>query len=143
MDSRIKIGFRFENSDGESEIETMWVKESVDGYVIDNIPFYATELALGDIVAAMPEVDGLLVFTKLVRPSRHSTVRLLFQDVKNVAPIREQLRKMGCHSELSDLPILVAVDIPPEIDFQVVKSFFDSGEKSGIFEYEEACLGFL
>ena len=58
-------------------------------------------------------------------------------------PVREALRQLGCTSEVSDLPCLVAVDVPPEVPCGKAKAFLEEGERSRRSEYQEACLGFL
>lgn len=142
MTNQVKIRFSFTNSDGVAETETMWTLKQADGYQIDNIPFYATELAFGDLIRAEPDDSELLWYAGLNSPSGHSTIRLWFSDEKHVQSVRANLKQLGCGSEISDLPRLVAVDVPPSVDYgTVVKTFLDEGERDGVFEYEEACLG--
>lgn len=143
LSERAKIRFPFTNTTGDDEIETMWALKRDDGYEIDNIPFYVKEIALGDVVAATPDADGALWYSELIRPSGHSTIRLLFSNVASVGAVRDELRRMGCSSELSDIPRLVAIDVPPSAPYEQVKAFLDRGEAEGRFEYQEACLGFL
>lgn len=143
MSERAKIRFPFTNTAGENETEAMWALKCNDGYEIDNIPFYVKEIALGDVVAATPDADGALWYSKLLRPSGHSTIRLLFSNVAAVGTVRDELRRMGCSSEVSDIPRLVAIDVPPSVPYEQVKAFLDRGEEEGRFEYQEACLGFL
>ncbi len=104
---------------------------------------FVMELALGDIVAAEPDLSGVLWYSELVRPSGHSTIRLWFSDERDVHSIRAELKRMGCSSEVSDTPRLVAVDVPPTVPYEQVKDFLEQGERAGRFEYQEACLGFL
>jgi len=80
---------------------------------------------------------------ELLEPSGHSTVRLWFASEQEVQPVREALKSMGCSSEVSDQPRLVAVDIPPTIAYEDIRSYLDEGESNGKWDYEEACLGFL
>ncbi|HEX8699276.1 MAG TPA: DUF4265 domain-containing protein [Myxococcaceae bacterium] len=143
MSERVKVRFPFKNSSGVSETETLWMIKRDAGYELDNIPFYVQELALGDIVAVHPDESGALWFSELVRASGHSTLHLWFAQEKDVEPVRAALRQLGCSSEGSDLPRLVAVDVPPEVPYEKVKDFLEQGERSGQFEYQEACLGFL
>lgn len=111
--------------------------------MIDNTPFYAREIALNDVVSATTDIDGVLTFSSLVRPSGHSTVRLWFgkDNLHALVSIRQKLRELGCTSEQSDLPRLVAIDIPPVVPYKRARQFFVDGEKAGLFDYEEACLG--
>ncbi len=56
------------------------------------------------------------------RASGHSTIRLWFTSASDVPEVRDELKRIGCASELSDLPRLVAVDIPPGIAYANVKA---------------------
>lgn len=142
MTNQVKIRFGFTNSNGETETETMWTLKCAGGYRINNIPFYATELAFGDVIRAEPDEGGVLWYTDLISPSGHSTIRLWFSDEQQVSSARARLKQLGCGSEVSDLPRLLAVDVPASVDYgTAVKAFLDEGERDGVFEYEEACLG--
>jgi Domain of unknown function (DUF4265) len=146
MEGHVKILLEYEGAAPEvRELESVWATPVGDGYQIDNIPFYVREIALGDIVRAEKDDDGMLHFKSLVRPSGHSTVRLWFAKGReqDVELIRQKLRELGCVSELSDLPRLVAVDIPQSVPYERVRKFLDEVEKTGLLEYEEACLGFM
>ena len=138
----VKILFEYEGAQTDQyEVESMWAVPHPDGYQPDNIPFYAREVAAGDIIAAQPGPDGELRYERLMKPSGHSTIRLWFADARDVQRIRDELRELGCPSELSELPRLVAVDVPPEVPYSVIHSKLQQGEQAGLFELEEACLG--
>lgn len=47
---------------------------------------------------------------------------------------------MGCDSEISDQPRLVAVDISPSVLYKEIKGYLDEGEVNGKWDYQEACL---
>jgi hypothetical protein len=138
----IKIRFTFENSTGDTEVESMWAVERQGHYEVDNIPFYAKDVACGDLVAARRDDEGALWFTDIVKASGHSTIRLLFAHEDDVQMMRDTLYDMGCASEIGDVTRLVAIDVPPEVEYQKVKTLLDQGEQEGRFEYEEGCLGF-
>lgn len=135
-----KVLLEYENSSGQTEIESVWAVPVEHGYRIDNIPFYAHGLSFDDTVAAIPDTDGLLRFSGVISPSGHSTLRLWFKDAQRVAEVREALNSRGCASELSELPELIAVDVPPSVNYVAIRGFLDAGEGAGVFEYEEACL---
>ena len=144
MTDRVKILFSYEGSTaGSKDLESMWAVPTADGFRIDNIPFFAYEIATNDIVSARRDTDGMLWFETLVKGSQHSTVRLWFaKDFENeVSRVRRELRNIGCSSELSDLNRLVAVDIPPTVPYSVVRDVLDKYECEGLLEYEESCLG--
>lgn len=136
----VKILFEVEKEDGSVDLESVWARPVAKGYKVDNIPFYAREVACDDVVSATPDEDGTLRYTGLVTASGHSTIRLWFADQANVQDVRTRLRQMGCPSEL-DLHRLVAVDVPPSTPYDTVRTYLDEQEAAGVCEYEEACLG--
>ena len=141
-----KILFAYDGGVSEQpELESLWASPVSEGFKIDNIPFYAREIALDDIVVAEKDGGGMLRYKKLIQSSGHSTIRLWFAKdrEKDIVTVRQSLRDLGCESEQSDLPRLVAVDIPPSVSYESVRTMLDGQEKLGVFEYEEACLGFL
>ena len=136
---RVKVLFRVPREDGGEEVESLWATPVEDGYQLDNIPFCASSIACGDIVATKSNDDGALEFESLVQESGHSTIRLWFANADDVKQVRDNLRVLGCTSEL-DLSRLVAVDIPPEVPYALVLPLLEAGKDEGVFEYEEACL---
>lgn len=136
----VKILFKIQKNDGSYEIESVWAKLVLEGYKIDNIPFYAFGIACDDVVEATLDDGGMLNFSKLIIASGHSTIRLWVAEEQNVKKIRDELREMGCSSEL-EIERLIAVDVPPLASYAQIKKYLEQQENNGVFEYEEACLG--
>lgn len=140
MEGYHKIIFEHHNNaNDEYELESAWATKSGDNYKLDNILFYAKNYSWGDEVS-VEDRDGQLFVTGLVKESGHSTVRILFNDEKDVQPTRDALKKMGCDSEISNVLILIAVDIPPTVKYEKIRSLLDEGERTAKWEYEESCL---
>ena len=118
----------------------MWARPEGADFILDNIPFYATSVALGDRVSVVAEPDGGKRFKELVAASGHSTLQVVVFDKADVLAVREVLKEMGCPSELSDLPRLIAVDIPPDVDYGPIREWLEDREQSGDLSYREACL---
>jgi len=147
----VKVGFKLERDEDDyppADWEWMWASRITNStFKIDNIPFFAKLIACGDIVAAEQTAAGL-IFRELVQPSGHSTVRVIIYREKRsdeqlralVEEIRQSLRAMGCSTELSHIPSLITVDIPPEVNYQSVAVFLSEKERQGLLGYEEACL---
>src|SRR4051794_39990545 len=98
MDEHGKVFFSLEqDEDGYPPVtvESVWAIKHEDGYELDNIPFYARSVACGDLVAVRRDEDGGLWFTNLIKPSGHSTIRILFAREEDVTSVRERLRDMG------------------------------------------------
>jgi hypothetical protein len=147
----VKVGFKLARDEDDyppADWEWMWARRVSDStFKIDNIPFFAKSISCGDIVAAEQTNKGL-VFRELVQPSGHSTVRVIVhRGDRNdeqlravVEDVKQALRAMGCSAELSHIPSLIAVDVPPEVNYQSVAAFLSQKEHDGLLGYEEACL---
>ena len=128
--------------------EGLWARPlGADRYRLENVPFYAYGLALQDVVAAR-DAGGELVIEEVVEDSGHSTIRVMI-DTDGVPSGREterrehwraELRARGCGSEVSNLPMLFAVDVPPEVGYQAVRDLLDQAEAAGELGFEEAKL---
>jgi hypothetical protein len=142
-DNYVKIGFELEQDENgypPDRWETLWAIESEPGlYCVDNIPFYVKGISSGDVVSA--ERDGeQMVFIRLVRPSPNSVVRLYVSDAAAVQAARDDFRALGCETELSNLPQLVAVEVPGNVSFDPVAKLLEEGQESGRWEYEDGVL---
>lgn len=137
---KTKILFEYTDLAGDYALESAWAEPCEAGtYRLDNILFYAPEYALGDEVA-VEERSGEWYVTGLVAESGHSTVRVLFTEESAVRPTQAALQALGCDSELSNLPILLAVDIPSSVSYAEVKQYLEAGVQANKWGYEEACL---
>lgn len=120
--------------------EHLWARVVGDGlYFIDNTPFFIYDISFGDIVEAAEE-SGQLVYRRSVQRSPHSTLRVMLFRKERAAQLRQRLRELGCATELSHVPGLIAVDVPPEASLASVRSLLNSGEEAGDWEYEEAAI---
>jgi hypothetical protein len=120
-------------------LESAWATPVKGGFKLDNILFYATGYALSDVVA-VKEKQGELYVSDLVLASGHSTVRVVFLGEADLAYWRQFFDTLGCASEISNLPRLVAFDIPASVNYNEIKKVLEMGEADGKWEYEEACL---
>jgi hypothetical protein len=140
MNKMFKIIFEYTDASSAYALESAWATKVEDYYKLDNILFYAPEYSLGDIVS-VEERNTELYVTGLIKESGHSTVRILFNNKKNVQITRNSLIELGCESEVSNIPKLISVDIPPDVDyFKNIKPFLDEGVQNGKWGYEESCL---
>ncbi|HKN58641.1 MAG TPA: DUF4265 domain-containing protein [Gemmatimonadaceae bacterium] len=142
-DDHVKINFRLERDSDDyppQDVESMWaVPVGNDSYRLDNVPFFVRGVSSEDIVRAKRE-DGVLFFSGLVEAGGHSTVRVLIWNRDEMQVVRDELRAMGCSSEGTNIPGLVAVDIPPSVRYADVREFLMAGEQNGRWEFEEGCI---
>jgi hypothetical protein len=120
--------------------ESLWAYETEPGlYSIDNIPIYVKGISSGDIVATELEGDELR-FKKLIHPSANSVFRIYLSEVSDAQAARTSFSKLGCESEQSHIPKLVAIEIPGTVSIESVAKLLDEGAESGRWEYEQGVL---
>ncbi|OJH35150.1 DUF4265 domain-containing protein [Cystobacter ferrugineus] len=142
-DERVKVVVNLEKDEDDyppADYEGLWALPVGEGlFRIDNVPFFARGIAYGDIVSATLEQQELR-FREVVRPSGHSTLRLIIYDEKDIPSVRQFLEELGCDIERSHIPGLISVDVPPTVPLAVLKRHLDEGEAQERWGYEEACL---
>jgi hypothetical protein len=130
-----------------ADFEHVWARTVGPGlYKLDNIPFFARGLRVGDIFSANPSGGQELLFSGVVDASDHSTLRVIvFRESSDARPLGERvsilrstLSKLGCSTELSHLPGLIAVDVPATAKLSSITEMLSEGEAAGLWEYEEA-----
>jgi len=139
----VRVSFRLvADDDGypPADWENLWAEALSDGrFRLDNTPFFAVGVSLGDIVYAIDE-NGRKVFSSLSAPSGHSTLRIVLLEPAEILQVRARLTAFGCATELSHLPNLVAVDVPPGVSLNAVRAFLDEGQRQSKWEYETSAI---
>jgi hypothetical protein len=125
---RVKVYFQLEPDEygyPPTTSEFLWCVPTKRGsYVVDNIPFFAREISLGDEIAA-EKVDNILQFSRVLHESENSTVRVLLKKPHISEAIRDKLHGFGCGTELMDELSLLAVTLPPDSLIAEALSFLD------------------
>ncbi len=135
-----KIVVVYKDLEGNIAEETLWANLLESGnYEVDNIPFYAPNLAYQDIVSVEKDED-VLYFDDLVEPSGHSTLQIIFFDKDRSIDILKRLEELGCSWEGMDNEVYFAVDVPPDISYNNVQNLLNEKGESGTLDYKEACL---
>lgn len=135
-----KIILTYQN-EGEYLTEGVWAEKQGDYYKIKNIPFFASNIALDDIVS-VEEDEGELYFVELIESSGNSVVQIVFFKPEMINEITKHFEELECGWEGSHLPNLISVNIPKKISYQVIKEYLDLQYEQGILDYKEACLGY-
>ena len=120
--------------------ESMWaIKLDCDLYQIDNVPFYAYGLNYRDKVQTdSTDSTRKPIVKKVVEASGHETIRVLFSKgvgEKKQVPIIDELGRMGVEIERA-FEKYVALDIPPETDYDAVRNKLDDFQGKDILQYE-------
>src|SRR4051794_26711825 len=88
---------------GEDEYETegIWCLKDGEDYVVDNIPFVANRVSLGDTIKAEYDAnENAFYFDDFVKVSGNTTVRLYFEDQSIIEDTRSKLVELGCEGEI-------------------------------------------
>ena len=137
----VKLLFRLKrDEDGYPpvDVESVWANSQADGtYQIDNIPFFARGVAVGDAVTAKT-IDGELFFEGLVRPSGNSLIRAIVRDEAEVPKLCSELKALGCDVEVHGR--LVAVDVPAAVSYTPICQLLEVGLNTERLGFEEAVL---
>lgn len=143
----VKILFELGADDRENGIdaETLWAVPLEGGlYRIDNSPFYAYGVSLGDIVRAEP-ANGFLAFREVHSRSGHSTYRVWIEPASGIGRSEfdtclRELERLGCSSELAR-EHWFAIDVPSTCNISAVYTILEDGEQRGLWWFEEAHCG--
>ena len=104
----------------EGEVETLWATPvAPDQYQLENSPFFAYGVSWLDVVEAHPPGHGEFpVFTRVVRPSGHRTLRLILEPRADEAAasqaVLDRLNALGASYEGYNSGYL-AIDVPPRV----------------------------
>lgn len=103
LNNRAKIDIVLPESVGTYERESMWAERLDDGtYKIANIPFFAYNVHMDDVVEAEASVGQLPTVMRVVRRSGQETLRIIFEpeaDVDYMAGILVRLSAVGARFE--------------------------------------------
>jgi len=143
--NHVKILFRFYSDVLEQDtVETMWAEimdEDAGIYQLDSIPFYAKNLAAGDVISAVYNDDeGMLTYKETVSYSGNSTVQvIIFDQTADTAGIMKIFEELGCSTEQFKGKYFV-IDVPVELSYTPIRAKLKELSEAGIIDYAEPCL---
>jgi hypothetical protein len=137
---KYKIILTYKDFEGNFAEETVWATKQEDKmYEIDNIPFFATNLALGDIISVENDDDNLY-FDEIISTSGHSTVQIILFNKSFSEEIILKLESMGCKWESMNNEQYYAIDVPQQVEYKKLKDLLTCYRENEILDYREACL---
>jgi hypothetical protein len=107
-----------------------------DGYIIDNVPFFAKDVAVGDTVSARLTANGSYQFDAVLSRSGRSVFRIWLSEEAAVRlpKITAEIEGLGCRSEIT-LGRLIAIDVPAEAE-QSAWDFVQRGSACGDWDVQ-------
>jgi len=136
---RNKVILVYNDEAGNISEESIWVQPSDPYFIVDNIPFFAPNIALNDIIKAELD-DGQLYFEDLVKASGNSTIQVIFFHNGKTKEFINFLDLNECQWEGYENEKMISINIPPKVDYKLIKAKLDSLLAQGVLDYKEACI---
>ena len=112
---------------------------------LDNIPWFARDVASGDTFRTSTDRDGVLWVTDKVAWSGNCTVRVIPFPEGALAGSRQAVldafASLGVDGEGLQQYGIVALNVPPDADLGAVKRLLRQGVEDDWWDYEEGCIG--
>jgi hypothetical protein len=108
--------------------ETVWAtRVGPDRFKVDNVPWLAYRVSLGDIVQGTEYAPDMYEFVRVVEPSGNRAIRLVLGDATHAKTpagkaILDGLIELGCGYEGAN-PRYIGVTVPPAVDLASVADY--------------------
>jgi Domain of unknown function (DUF4265) len=137
--------FELDAEDGWPPVasERVWAYDVGDSrYVIDNVPWFVHDLAVGDLVRAVsPDSQSHPIFQRHLDRSDHVTIRLIcFRDGPlggDLALAMEPFTRLGVYAEGVAQYGMLALDVKPGDPLDHIAAALRAGVANGSWEMEE------
>lgn len=128
--------------------ETLWISKTSENLCkLENSPFFAKNLSLGDTVKFEVKNNTNYIVESIAR-SGNSTYRIIPTD--KIGKVKFQnfwkpLEKLGCSYEEGDLGVKIyAINVPKSTNIHMVYELLENGEQNKIWDFEEGhCSHFI
>ncbi|MEV0146752.1 MULTISPECIES: DUF4265 domain-containing protein [unclassified Nonomuraea] len=145
----VKVRFTLEqDADGwpPAGSEGLWAVDLGDRLVrIDNNPWFARDIAAGDIVRVEADEHGELWSVEKIEWSGNCAIRVVpFEDgvlAGSRQAVIDLFTPMGVDGEGIEQFGMVSLNVPPDADLAAVKGLLARGEREGWWDFEEGCVG--
>jgi hypothetical protein len=134
-----KVFLVYRDQEGVYQEESVWVTKKNQYYSIDNAPFFAENLASGDIISVEKD-GGRLYFLDLIGTSGHSTIHVVLFEQSYEKIFIECVEKKTCTWEGTNNNKYFSIDVPKSTDYSNLKVFLNDSRATKMLDYKEACL---
>ncbi|NWD83033.1 DUF4265 domain-containing protein [Pseudomonas reactans] len=122
------------------EFESIWgIQITKNTFELDNTPYYIYGLSKGDTVLAITK-NNELCGSEIVAKGGHSTLRVFAEHPDMRKKIRDEIINLGANCNNATGSSLLAIDIPPAVDFNSIDKYLSSITDDDTIAYEDACL---
>ncbi|MES2055160.1 MAG: DUF4265 domain-containing protein [Pseudomonadota bacterium] len=109
---------------------------------IDNTPFFAEGIAIGDVVTFKKNIDGIMEFEEIYDISGNKSISVLFIDEDIIETVYQTVKGMGHYIEYGEFPKykMIAVSVTKDGDLEELSSYLSELENCGSVSYAELCI---
>ena len=119
------------------------VRISEDSARLDNTPFFAGSVALGDVArCAKTSRPGIYRYEELLIAGGSKAISVIILDQDCKESISRFLDAHGCFHEYGDFGRfrMFAVEVDSSTDYGPISKYLDEQEKNGRISYAELCI---
>lgn len=140
----VRVKFDLEVDDGFPPVTAEFLigkLESIDSVRLDNTPFFAVGVALGDVVKCTGSPPNL-TFASIAAESGHKAISVIFIDNSCQDELFQFLKGLGCYVEFGEFPEydMLAAAIPPDVAYDNIRKELDTLENEDRISFSELCL---
>lgn len=135
----IKVFLVYKDFNDVFHEESLWAFKKSNNYIVDNAPFFANNLACGDLIS-VEEDDDRFYFLRLIKASEHSTIQVVLLDSSFEKALIEYVEKNHCFWESTYEGKYYSIDVPQNTDYTKLRSFLDNKQFAKTLDFKEACL---
>ena len=110
---------------------------------IDNVPFFAESIAMGDLVLCKPtENEGVYDFERVVENGSSKSVSIIFIDESCKEDLYQYFKAHNCYCEYGEFGAfhMLAVSIPFSVEYSKISSHLEKLEVLNQISFAELCL---
>jgi Domain of unknown function (DUF4265) len=107
--------------------------------IVDNIPFYAREISMGDEIYFQTR-NSEHWFNGVSKPSRNTTLRTFARKDGLVSNLVTKIRSFGGLTEKMEGSPVIAVSLPPSANIAGALDYLDRESDAGNVGFEESCV---
>jgi hypothetical protein len=143
----VKVDFPLEiRDDGfpPISVETLNGELLPNGFItLVNTPFFVEEIALGDIIEALPPSSNRnYLFGRVIEEGTSKSISIIFIVDSSKEEVYQTIKELGCYSEYGEFKEynMLAVEVPKSVKFEMVINYLSKEEERGLISYSELCI---
>jgi len=141
----LKVHFRLDVDDGfpPIRVESLNAQEEPNGLArLDNTPFFAEGVALGDVVACTRGDAGQLEFAEVKSRSGNRALSVIFLRADAIEHVYQYLKSEGCYCEHGEFGALemLAICVGKSVNYDRIVAYLSDNELRGVLSFAELCV---